>query len=146
MAYVDINDVVKGRVLMMNPMDIGNSAEIGALPGVNPLGGNSPHYFICVGRGTDGYSYWCPVSSSRKPTGIGTLDMQGMIPKESKIGFTHYYNGQSWYDAGQVWRVPNQDAINSANKEQCNRRQGSCFNQVASSLIDSIFPGAKDLH
>lgn len=143
MCYVTIGDIVKGRVLALNPRDLGHDAEIGAFAGVNPLGGDSPHYFLCVGRDGD-FSFWCPLSSKRKPKGIGTDEMQGQIPPASKLGFAHFLDRETWYDAGQVWRVGNQAVIDSANKERSNRRDHLTMNHVATSLVDKIFPGAAE--
>ncbi|WP_321948680.1 hypothetical protein [Paraburkholderia sp. J10-1] len=129
---------------MLNPVNLAGGYEIGAYKGVNPLGGNSPHYFMCVGR--DGaYSYWSPLSSNKKPTGIGSADGQGVIPKESRAGFTHFASGQTWYDTKQVWKIQNDFVIHAANTERSNRREGEIFNQIASSFIDSVFSGAREL-
>jgi hypothetical protein len=141
MCYVTIGDIAKGRVLALNPRDLGPGAEIGAFAGVNPLGGDSPHYFLCVGRDGD-FSFWCPLSSHRKPAGIGTADKQGQVPQASKGGFPHFMGRDTWYDTGQIWRVGNQVVIDSANTERSNRREGATLNQVASSYVDSILPGA----
>jgi len=141
MAYVTGADILKGRVLMLNPVDLKGGAEIGAFQGVNPLGGNSPHYFMCIGSDTT-HSYWCPLSSQQKPPGIGTQDMQGYIKPASKLGFPHFRNATSWFDSGQVWKISNLTVINAANKEQSNRREGGVFNCVATTLIDKFFPGA----
>lgn len=138
----DINDIAKGRVLMLNPVDL-PSAEVGAYLGTSPLGGDSPHYFLCVGKDGD-HSYWCPLSSKRKTVGIGSLDGQGVIPAESKLGLPHFLGAESWYDTKQVWKISNDAVIAAAKGERSNRRAAS-FNHVASSFVDSILPGSRNL-
>lgn len=140
---VDLNDIAKGRVLVLNPRHLPNTTEIGAYQGISPLGGDSPHYFLCVGKEED-HSYWCPLSSRKKPNGKGSDDGQGVIPNESKAGFPHFMSSETWYDTKQVWKIPNDAVIAAANHEQSNRR-GASFNHVASTFVDSIFKGAGDL-
>jgi hypothetical protein len=129
---------------MMTPSCLIPGSEIGAFVGVNPLGGGSPHYFMCIGV-EGGYSYWCPLSSNKKPVNIGSQDKQGTIQPESKLGFEHWKNKESWYDSAQVWKVNNDRIVACADGERSNRRDGKVFNMVATSLIHSIFPGASNL-
>lgn len=141
---VTIADVTKGRVLMMLPSCLQPSSGIGVYPGVNALGGDSWHYFMCIGV-EGGESYWCPLSSKKKPVNIGSEDKQGVIDPEQKLGFDHWKNKESWYDGAQVWKVKNEAIVVCANKERSNRREGGVFNIVSVSLIESIFPGASEL-
>jgi hypothetical protein len=141
---VTLADVAKGRVMMMMPSCLKSDSEIGAFQGVNPLGADSPHYFMCVGVEGE-YSYWCPLSSKKKPPNIGSRDKQGAIQPDSKLGFDHWTSKESWYDSAQVWKVKNDAIVVCAGAERSNRREGKVFNMVSISLIHSIFPGASSL-
>jgi len=128
---------------MMTPSCLKPHAVIGAFAGVNPVGGDSPHYFMCVGV-EGNCSFWFPLSSKEKPTGIGSNDMQGTIQPGSKRGFTHWAAKESWYDSAQVWKIKNDAIVACAGAEKSNRREGETFNMVEIAVIHSIFPGAKD--
>lgn len=50
---------------------------------------------------------------------------------------------ESWFDTKQIWRIQNKFVLNAANVEYSNRRSNEEFNHVATTFIESIFPGTK---
>lgn len=127
-----------GRVYMLNPQDlpIGKDVQILKLPNVNPLGGNSPHYFVCVGLEGNN-SYWCPLSSKKKLQGSKE---QGVISNKVKNGFPHFLKFDSWYDTGQIWKINNELVKKCAENERCNieTREGN-KNAITPIVIAVLF-------
>lgn len=141
-----IGPIEVGRVLMMNPLHLSNAMKK-AVSGVNPLGGDSPHYFVCVALMDDKTGVWMPLSSKAKPASpaffqpmIGQFVQakQGEIPQKQKIGFSHFYYGNSYYDTGQVWIISNADAYNAAAVDECNRREAKCWNHVKPEFLSTL--------
>jgi hypothetical protein len=131
-----------GRTLFLDPENIRTApgARRYVLEGVNPLGGHSPHYFICVAR-DDTAGLYCPVSSNRKPHGSAH---QGKITEKYKDGFPDFMN-DSWYDLGQIWRIPHVVAFNEAITHSRNNvnRDGN-LNAVAPAVAEAVFWGNID--
>jgi hypothetical protein len=113
-----IGEIHTGRVFMLNPkyLPLSKDVEILKLTNVNPLGGNSPHYFLCIGLDVES-SYWCPLSSKQKSQGSND---QGVIPNRVKNGFPHFLKYDSWYDTGQIWKIKNDLVKKNAETEKCN--------------------------
>lgn len=132
--------IAPGRALFLNPADILTDVNVRryCLDNVNPLGGNSPHYFICVAAdGVNGL--WCPVSSNWKPHGS---PYQGRITQEYKNGFDNFVNNDCWYDIGQVWKIPHNRAFAAAIAHSRNdiNADGN-LNAVFPAVADAVFWG-----
>jgi len=136
----DKTDIDSGRVYMLNPGKVHDTGEVKrhCLDKVNPLGGNSPHYFVCVDLDSK-VGLWCPLSSKWKPHGSG---LQGQIKSKYKNGYYHFLSTDSWYDVGQIWRIPHDIAAQHAKDEPCNDKQmDGNMNHVFPAIIEAIFHG-----
>lgn len=113
-------DIYLGRAFMLNPACLNPSQEDVTIfaKGLNPLGGNSPHYFVCLDV-IDSYSFWCPLSSSQKKKGIGS-DKQVKLPQGKKAGRPHFRFKDTWMDPKQIWRIHKDILVQCARQEQCN--------------------------
>jgi len=132
--------IAPGRALFMNPQDLTTDVNVRrhCLNNVNPLGGNSPHYFICVAA-DEVNGLWCPVSSARKPHGS---PYQGRITNEHKDGFDNFLNNDSWYDLGQIWKIPHNRAFAASIAHSRNdiNHDGN-LNAVFPWIADAVFWG-----
>jgi hypothetical protein len=113
-------DIFFGRVFMLNPVCLKPDEEDVTIfaSGLNSLGGNSPHYFVCLDVIGD-YSFWCPVSSSQKKLGIGS-DKQVKLPQGKKSGKPHFIFNDTWMDPKQVWRIHKDILVKCARQDVCN--------------------------
>lgn len=135
------DDIHVGRVFMMNPGYLIETGKVDRLctKNVNPLGGNSPHYFVCVDK-NDKSGLWCPLSSNKKHNGSA---FQGTIKSKYKNGFKHFLALDSWYDLGQIWRIPHEVAVQYAQYDECNKEElNGNKNAVFPVIIEIIFHGA----
>ncbi len=146
-------DIVRGRVFMLNPIMIeGFYSTSENIPTEKqgklfiPLGGDSLHYFICLGMHVDKkHSFWTPLSSKIRPLGIGSADGQGMVPAEHKYGHKHFLAKPSWYDAEQVWLIQNNALLIEATANWSNdiSNDGS-YNYISNDYMDAAFPNLGD--
>ena len=137
-AAVDGNDVRTGRVLMLNPgYLLGAGAHVLCTKAVNPLGGGSPHYFVCI-HVAGNKSYWCPLSSNWKNTGSPS---QGTITIDQKIGFGQFIQKDSWYDKEQFWEIDNDKVVHYAlSYPEINKTKGNgARNEVRGFVVGEIF-------
>jgi hypothetical protein len=105
--------IKRGTVLMMNPGYLRGRSEVQlneADP--NPLGGNSPHFYICLDDNPEegGYRYWVPITSHPREDSVAEGDNHGFaIPQSGKTSGCPQFTGfQSWGDKRAVWRIPDQ--------------------------------------
>ncbi|WP_431495764.1 hypothetical protein [Pseudomonas brassicacearum] len=149
MALPTLADIKRGRVFFLNPQNIAEfSSTSEDLNTYNTagreftvLGGNSPHYFVCLGRAhnNEHYSFWSPMSSNVRGPRIGSRTGQGQIPQDQKHGFSHFMNHFSWYDAEQIWMILNEAVLFEARTNRANKITQGTFNYISDQAMDDAF-------
>ena len=104
--------IQRGTVLMMNPGYLRGNSEVELnAEDPSPLGGNSPHFFICLDDKPEkeGYRHWVPITSHPREDSVKDGTNHGFtIPQSGKSskGCPQFTGIQSWGDKRALWRIP----------------------------------------